>query len=129
MTEPRYEQGDFERDIREAVKQMAIATQAMRTLIDKEYPTRREMEARFVEKVESRRTLVIAVVVGLISAILSFFGTISTVSTCFLGGDTEHPAVCSFMPGYDESQRQSEEFFKEFERMRQQIEKNRRGIE
>lgn len=108
-------------DISAAVREMAAATAALRTLIQKQYPTRREMEADYVRKETTKRRLALIFSVILVSALVCFVGTVSTVSTCFLGGDDKHPGVCKLLPGYTDATDRQKEFERQFKHMNERL--------
>src|SRR3954471_8564853 len=92
-----------EETMREIGDELHSTLIAIRELIEREYPSRKEVERRFVSKHKSQQRLGVLLLVILISGALSFIGTVSTVSTCFLG-DSDHPSACQAMPGYKESE-------------------------
>lgn len=121
----------IEKDLTDAVREMRDATLALRTLIQKEYPTRRELESRYVQKTEQKRRIYLALATMLAAVVGSFFGTVATVSGCFLGsspGD-KPSAACSLMPGYDETREQNEAIIKEFQRLQKITRENQSRID
>lgn len=91
-------------DIVLAARELQRATIAVRTLLEKDYPNRRELEAQFIRKSEIKNRFALWVVALLISALVSFVGTVTTVSTCFLGESAfDHPQFCEIMPGYQDT--------------------------
>ena len=57
-------------------------------------------------------TLCVAIPLGML---IATGVTIATVSTCFLGGDSYHPAACSGLPGYDKTQERQRQFDGQFQ--------------
>jgi hypothetical protein len=113
-----------------AIREMREATQALRTLIEKDYPTRRELESRFVQKSNQRARIWIAVIMLLTATVGSFFGTMTTVSTCFLGDPgKKHLTVCEIMPGYKEAEERNKVLLKEFVDLQKRTLSNQRRIE
>lgn len=95
-------------EIAKVVKELNNAILALRTLIEREYPNRREIEAQFVKKESSDRRLVLLVITVLVAALLSFGFTASTMSACFLGDG--RPQTCNLLPGYEESNKERDDF-------------------
>lgn len=79
-----------------------------------DYPKRAEVHEKYVSRRESRQRLVLVLTFAVISLVFSYFVTISTVSTCFLGGDGEYPGLCKLIPGYEEAQQQNDDILKQF---------------
>ena len=118
-----------ERTLNEAADEIHAAVREMRTLITQEYPTRREIERRFMAKSQSNARIWAVAVAVASSLILSYFVTISTVSTCFLGSASDgHPAVCNLMPGYAEAQRTNQELLRQFVELQERSIKNEERI-
>lgn len=84
------------------VKELNQAILALRTLIDRDYPNRREIEAQFVRKDAWDARLRIVLVIILVSCLLSLGVTMGTLSTCYQGA--ERPAVCNAIPGFRENE-------------------------
>ena len=82
-----------EETLRDTVRQLNKAVEALTEVIKSDYPTRAEIRTR-------RRNLV----VGMVAAILvSHFAAISTVSYCFLDGIPKagDKLYCRIIPGYE----------------------------
>jgi hypothetical protein len=84
-----------------------------------QYPKRTEVERKFATKHESKqrakRYLVLGLAMTLISLVVAYFVTISTVVVCFISDDARSgaaPQVCHRLPGYSETQEESQELRK-----------------
>lgn len=78
-----------------AVRQLTKVVQGLDHTLKEDYPKRSELN-------RSRRYFVFSVVITLI---LSYFATVSTVSYCFLQGipDKGEKKFCRIFPGYEDS--------------------------
>lgn len=103
-----------EQTMQQAADELHAAAVALTELIKREYPSRREVERRFVSKANNTKRAIWMGVFVLISSMLSFVFTVATVSGCFLGGDDDRPALCSALPGYTETEQRREEVNKLF---------------
>lgn len=99
---------DLSRDTREAIS-------VLMALIERQRHTGR------------RRLLFVTLLVIPMGMFISGFVTISLVSACFLG-DSTHPGVCEFIPGYSESIDRNEAILNEFHRLQEVTEENRELI-
>lgn len=93
--------------LEELIRELNGAILALRTLIEREYPNRREIEARFVNKSSWDTRLKILVVTIFLATLLSFGATIGAMSACYLG--TTHPMSCNLIPGYEDSEARRQE--------------------
>ena len=112
-----------------AARELQRATIAVRTLLEKDYPNRRELEAQFIRKSEIKNRFALWVVALLISAVVSFFGTVTTVSTCFLGADTGHPGWCEAIPGYRETLENQQQWIEEMQELQRRSQSNEKRLD
>lgn len=110
-----------DKTIQEAARELHLAVVAMRELIEREYPSRREVERRFISRESQEKRVAVAVVLIVLAAMVSFVMTVSTVSGCFLGEDDGRPGVCEILPGYDNHMARRERVEQEHENMRLRI--------
>ena len=108
-------------DLVSAIRELNAATVSLRTLIAREYPTRKEMEREFVRKDDTKRRMTIVMLSLLISSLVCFVGTITTVSTCFLDEGPTHPAICNVMPGYSDAIKRQKDFEDSYENLQRQV--------
>lgn len=118
-----------EQTLGELIQESHRATIALTELIEREYPTRKEAERKFATKEESRKRLTTGLTILALLIPLSFFGTFTTLSICFLKvGQDAGPEVCNIIPGYRESQERNKIIFKQFNDLREGQVDNRRRI-
>lgn len=117
-----------EQTMQEAARELHSAVIALKELIEREYPSRREVERRFTSKAKSTSRWYLVLVLILVSALLSFVGTVTTVSTCFLRPVGDTPSACGWLPGYDETQDRNQRIIDRFEQLRQITERNDRRL-
>lgn len=110
-----------EKTMQEAARELHLAVVALRELIAREYPSRREVERRFVSREQQQKRWAVTFVLIVIASILSFVTTVATVSGCFLG-DQEKPGVCRILPGYQNHFDRRERIDLEHEQLRQLVE-------
>src|SRR5688500_1273885 len=103
----------------------------MQEMVARNYPSRDEMNRRFEKndhewkkKASTRVALIVAGI--LVTAVLSFVGTVATVSTCFLRVNV--PSACGALPGFNETQKRNERIIKEFMRLGEITERNDRRL-
>jgi hypothetical protein len=84
--------------MKEAATELHGAVVALTELIEREYPSRREVERRFQSKSQSQNRLWLVFIVILLSVTFSYVMAISTVTTCFLSDNS--PGICNAIPGY-----------------------------
>lgn len=107
-------------EIAKVVKELNNAILALRTLIEREYPNRREIEAQFVKKSASDKRLRLLFVTVLVAALLSFGITATTMSACFLGDS--RPKVCNLLPGYEQSNAERDDLLRRLDQRDKKIE-------
>lgn len=95
------------------IKELNKAILALRTLIEREYPNRREIEAKFVNKTTWDHRLRLLLVTILFASLLSFFATASIMSACFLG--TERPETCGLIPGFSSNEVRRQGLYEDIE--------------
>lgn len=88
-----------------AVNELTKVTKALTTVLEKDYPKRTEIARDYATRreVKARRRWVIT---GTVAALVgSYFGTVGTVSFCFLDGIPMEGEknFCRVFPGYDET--------------------------
>jgi hypothetical protein len=110
MSELSNEEGTLgmpETTLEKAAQELHNAVVALTELVNREYPSRREVERRFASKAYMVRNwkIFLSIMVG--STLLSFVGTVSVISTCFLGS-LDRPEACKMLPGYSETFKISE---------------------
>ena len=115
--------------IAQAAAELHTAVAALKEFIEREFPTRREVERRFVTRADRKRSLVIILVAVLVSSFLSFCISVTTISTCFLGPSLDHPGVCKAIPGYKESVDNNKEIIKEFRELQERSTRNEKRID
>lgn len=109
----------------QAAKELREAVVALKELINREYPSRGEVEARFQSKQNAQNRMIFVILTVLCSFILSFFATVGTVSTCFLGDGTQHPPhICSMLPGYNDTIRNNKVILRQFQHLIKVTESN-----
>lgn len=94
-----------------------------------DYPKRQEVHEKYVSRRESRQRLVLVFAFAAISLVFSYFVTISTVSTCFLGGDGNYPGLCKMIPGYEEAQTKNDEILQQFRHLVEMTERNDKRLD
>lgn len=114
--------------MREAARELHAAVVALRELIDREYPSRGEVESRFVTKEKGLRRWYLLLVLIIVSGLLGFAGSVSAVSTCFLG-DEEHTGACNFIPGYSTTKERNEDIYDQFVELQEITKRNEKRIE
>lgn len=116
--------------LREAIAELHTVVKALQELIEREYPRREEIEHRFTAKSTSRKRWWAVVALIPIMGIVSAVTTITTVSTCFLRNfeGKEPPAVCSVMPGYQQTLDRNNRLIRNFTTLIETTEKNERQI-
>lgn len=107
-----------------AASELQAAVLAMKELVEREYPSRREVERRFLSKDGQNKRWATILALVLVAALLGFIGTVSTVSSCFLNRPDETPAVCNLMPGFKETQVRNQRIIDRFERLDEITRKN-----
>jgi Holliday junction resolvasome RuvABC endonuclease subunit len=120
-----------ESTLQRAIEELHSIVEALKELLDREFPRRHEVEESFreqerkaietfVTKKVSKQRWVFLLMLAPLMVVATFFFTIGTVSTCFLGRDAaKPPQVCSVIPGYDHSRERQRDFrdrFLELER-------------
>ena len=114
--------------MQDAADELHNAAIALRELIEREYPSRRETDAKFSSKRKANQRWYLALILILASTLLSFVTTVSTVSSCFLGRDDKHPQVCQLMPGYEDTVKRNRACLKDYLRLQELIIKNHRRL-
>lgn len=96
------------------------AVAGLTELIEREYASRSEIDAKYTRKEVSKRRFVWVVGFILASLFLSYFAIVTTVSACFLGGDSKHKpySVCKVIPGYSDAMKQNEIVSQQFAQLR-----------
>lgn len=97
-----------EETMQQAAQELHRAVLALTELIEREYPSRREVERRFTTKESSLKRWYLVMALILVSSFISFVSTVTTVSVCFLG-DSDHPDICEVLPGYKESEQRNQD--------------------
>lgn len=118
-----------DKTMQEAARELHLAVVALQELIQRECPSRWEVERRFQSKAGSTQRWHLALVLILVSALLSFIGTVTTVSTCFLRPVEDIPGVCGWLPGYDETQKRNQRIIERFDQLREITERNERRLD
>lgn len=118
-----------EQTMQEAAKELHSAVIALKELIEREYPSRREVERRFQGKAKSAQRWHLVLVLILVSALLSFATTVTTVSTCFLRPIEDTPSACGWLPGYDETQERNQRIIDQFSELQEITERNERRLD
>lgn len=116
---PDLEGTSLEQDVKTMIREVRVLTSTLA-----EYPKRQEVHEKYVSRRESKQRIALVMVVLLFSLAVSYFVTISTVSTCFLGGDDSHPGLCTLIPGYDEAQQRNTDILKQFQELVKITERN-----
>jgi hypothetical protein len=80
-------------------------------------------------KVARRRLLWVTLIAIPLAMFVAMFITISTISVCFLGSDTEYPGACDFIPGYKAALESDQDERNKFEELFEITEENQRRIE
>ena len=86
----------------------------------KEYPKRQEIAEQYETKQElkenRKRLIMTALAILLISLFVSYFVTVTTITSCFVseGARTgDATAACGLLPGYNEAQEENQQLIKE----------------
>lgn len=114
--------------LQEIAKETHAAVVALRELIEREYPSRGEVERRFTKKNESNKKLAFGLVILFITVVVSYFMTVATISSCFLGG-VEHPDFCNVLPGYAEADERGKNLIEEFVNLQERSIRNEKRID
>lgn len=80
------------------------AIRALRALIDRH------------RRASRRRLIIITVIYIPVAMLIGTIASVGVVSTCFLGG-VNHPKVCSYMPGYNDTNDKNRKLVKEFRKL------------
>lgn len=113
----------------EAVQGLAAEVKSLHEDLEKNYPKRSEIEDNYEDKKTLRKKRFSFVIFGLIIVLVSQFLTVSMISYCFLGDQTNnHHAACSVLPGYDNTQARSAELLATFTELVDFIHENRGKI-
>lgn len=107
-----------------AARELNAAVLALQELIRREYPSRREVERRFLSKESQSKRWVIVLVLVVMSAMISFISTVTTVSSCFLQPPSQTAAACNLMPGFKETQRRNQQIIDNFNQLDKITKKN-----
>jgi hypothetical protein len=116
-----------EKTMQEAARELHLAVVALKELIEREYPSRREVERRFISRESSRKRWAVVLAMVVISACLSFVTTVATVSGCFLG-DPDHPKICEVLPGYEDTMDRQKRFEEQFKQLGEITKRNDRRL-
>ena len=111
----------------EAIGELKQVVRALTKVIEEDYPKRKEVETRFTTKQTAARRFSIVTAFIVISLIVSYFVSISTVSVCFLSQD--QPASCELIPGYSASKDHNLKILNEFIELQQRSLDNERRID
>jgi hypothetical protein len=103
--------------MKEAAEELHAAVLALKELIEREYPSRKEVERRFQSKQNAQVRLTFVILVICISFVLSFFAIIGTISTCFLGDAASSPSACGVLPGYSDTEKKNQDLLQQFEEL------------
>lgn len=120
-----------EQTLHDAITELRSAITALHELIDREYPRRSELERDFTSRQTSQKRWLLVVALLPISLIISYFASVTTISTCFLGKievGSKPPAVCRVIPGYTASIERNNLLIEQFERLISITENNERRI-
>lgn len=107
--------------LHEAVVQLTRAVKALEITLANDYPTRREVRLR-------RKQVTIATVAAIV---LSYFGTVSTISYCFLDGvpALDEKQFCNIFPGYRDSFNNNLRFLENYKKLEDYVKQNDSRIE
>lgn len=123
-----------ESTLAKAIEELHSVVEALKELMEREYPRRSEIDDKleaqrqaalqaFVSKRVSRQRWVFILALAPLMVVASFFLTISTVSTCFLGrNQSEPPSFCgTLLPGYNETRDRQQDFTEDYTGMKEDL--------
>lgn len=116
-------------DLRRLSQEARAAVVGLQRLLERDYVKREEAEDQFIlKKVSQRRWFAFLLMIP-IALIASFFVTVGTVSSCFLGGDGETPPkACQVIPGFKEAIKRNDVVMLQFQGLIETTEENRSRI-
>lgn len=110
-------------ELLQAVLELTKTTKELEQTLH-EYPKRKEIEAKYATKAESRRratkVLAAGLFIVLVSLMASYFVTVTTITSCFISDDARagNPDyLCSWLPGFDEAQEENSKRLDRLERL------------
>jgi hypothetical protein len=118
-----------EQDLQRLAQEARAAVAGLQRLLERDYVKRDEAEKQFMlKKVSQRRWFAFLLMIPLALGV-SFFVTIGTVSSCFLGGDGQAPpAACKVIPGFEEAITRNEGVMLQFQGLIDTTEENRKRL-
>lgn len=117
-----------ERTLNQAIQELHAVVEALRELIEREYPTRTELN-EYTKKTTSLKRWYIALLMFPLGIVASIMVTVPTVSGCFLQADGVGPSVCNWIPGYPETIQRNKLLIEEFRQLHKQSDDNTARIE
>jgi hypothetical protein len=113
----------------DAVNELTKTVEALRAVIERDYPKRKEVEEKYATKYGIKKQRVRLLGAIAISILAAYFLAIETVSYCFLG-DSPHQnrAFCQVFPGYSQSQERNRDLLKLFNEIVDTTQTNDRRI-
>src|SRR5690606_37855911 len=115
-----------DKTLHEAAEELHQAVEALKELLEREYPDRVELEENYISKTGNNKRWVVVITMILFASLVAFLLTVSTVSQCFLRED--QPDACNLLPGYPATMERNDSQFKRFERLEKITEDNQRRI-
>jgi hypothetical protein len=111
-------------DLLGAVQHLSRVVKALDDRLARDYPKWADVERDFLTKVQGKKRVQLFALAAVVSTILSFFVTVSSVNYCFLNGVPEpgDRDICQVFPGWEESFESNRRFVDEFTKLQAQIE-------
>jgi hypothetical protein len=113
----------------DAVNELTKTVEALRAVIERDYPKRKEVEEKYATKYGIKKQRVRLLGAIAISILAAYFLAIETVSYCFLGANPhQNRAFCQVFPGYSQSQERNRDLLKLFNEIVDTTQTNDRRI-
>jgi hypothetical protein len=113
----------------DAVNELTKTVEALRAVIERDYPKRKEVEEKYATKYGIKKQRVRLLGAIAISILAAYFLAIETVSYCFLGDNPyQNRAFCQVFPGYSQSQERNRDLLKLFNEIVDTTQTNDRRI-
>jgi hypothetical protein len=113
----------------DAVNELTKTVEALRAVIERDYPKRKEVEEKYATKYGIKKQRVRLLGAIAISILAAYFLAIETVSYCVLGDNPhQNRAFCQVFPGYSQSQERNRDLLKLFNEIVDTTQTNDRRI-
>ena len=113
--------------MQEAAKELHSAVMALKELIEREYPSRREVERRFTSKESAKKRVTAIMLLIVVSAFLSFTSTVATGFRLFPPGKGNAGSLRN-ASGYEDSMDRQRLFEKNFKELNEITRRNSKRL-